>query len=283
MRCILAVLLAASVAHAQTPLAPDADPFAALALATDTSDAAFDAQLRIEQARLALARSERRAVTGWRHWRPQLDLFLSLSTRGVAFPAVSSQGYDPTYAALARWPGDTWGVTASWSLDQLLDRRPVQRADAAIALAEARISLHHARREQREAAARERVLARAERDAQQRRDEQARTDAARALLRVEAGFLARRLDLQRELLRLAVMTYEQGETDYQALTRQRAATLAAEHAVATNTARLDALDAGADPDLALADLDASPPLDLPPAGSASSPIPDEPPGRRSQR
>ena len=119
MRCILALLLAGSVAHAQTPLTPEVDPLAAFALATDTSDAAFDAQLRIEQARLRLARSERRAVTGWHRWRPQLDLFLSLSTRGVAFPAVSSQGYDPTYAALARWPEvyqpATGGRTPIWS------------------------------------------------------------------------------------------------------------------------------------------------------------------------
>ena len=48
------------------------------------------------------------------------------------------------------------------------------------------------------------------------------------------------------------MTYEQGESDYAALARQRLAVLSAEHAQATNAARLDALDATGDPSLALA-------------------------------
>ena len=259
----LAVLLFALASAPAAQVVPDADgavqfgddPLSALQIAADTSEAASRASLRIERARLALARDERRAVVGWRRWRPQLDLFLSVSTRGLAFPSISSQGFDPAYAAIARWPGDTWGVTVSWSIDQVLDRRPVARADAAVALAEARISLHHARREQREAVARERALARAEREAERRRRAQAVSDALAARLRVEAGFLARRLDAQRELLRLAEMEYEQGETDYAALARQRLAVLAAEHAHASNAARLTALDAAGDPALALADLD----------------------------
>ncbi|MDT7858152.1 hypothetical protein RQM47_16005 [Rubrivirga sp. S365] len=279
MRTVLLLAALASAPAAQVvpgpPTAPPGDdPLSALQAAADTSEAAFRASLRIEHARLALARDERRAAVGWRRWRPQLDLFLSVSTRGLAFPSVSSGGFDPAYAAIARWPGDTWGVTVSWSIDQVLDHRPAARADAAVALAEARISLHHARREQREAAARRRAVARAEREAERRRQAQAVSDALAARLRVEARFLARRLDAQRELLRLAQMEYEQGEADYAALARQRLAVLAAEHAHASNAARLTALDAcptcgaaGA-PAPALADLDGTgepaPPRDLPP-------------------
>ena len=225
-------------------LVPDAG--AALAALADTSGAAFDATLRVEGARLDLARDEARAASGWRRLRPRVDLYVSVATRGLAFPSISSQGYDPAYAAIARWPGDSWGLTASWSLDQVLDRRPAQRARAAVRVAQARIDLHHARRDQRRADAQVRALADARRDA----DRQRRADALTAQLRVEAGFLARRLDAQRELLRLAEMTYEQGEADYAALARQRLAVLAAEHAVASNEARLGALRATGDPALA---------------------------------
>lgn len=208
----------------------------------DTSRAAATAALRVEQARLRLAHQELAQLAWFRRLRPRLDLFVSVSTRGVAFPSISSQGYDPTYAAIARWPGDTWGVTASWSLDQLLDRRPLHRARAAVAVAEARVELHHARRAEREAADRERLLVRTEREATARR----RADLAAEVLRTEADFLARRLDAQRELLRLAELKYDQGEADYEAVARQRLAVLSAEHACATNAARLTALEASGD-------------------------------------
>ena len=155
-----AILLAATPTVAQPAdvwTAPS--PLDALSALTDTSDAASRAALRIEAARLDLARDEVRAVTGWRRWRPQLDLYASFATRGLAFPSISSQGYDPVYAAIARWPGDSWGLTLSWNVDQVLDRRPAQRTRAAVQVAEARISLHHARQDQRRAAARERALA----------------------------------------------------------------------------------------------------------------------------
>ena len=244
------VLTAPSVGAQDAPLPQSADPLSDLFLAADTSTAA----LRIEQARLDLARQELRAASGLSRLRPQLDFFLSVSTRGLAFPSISSQGYDPAYAAIARWPGDTWGLTASWSLEQLLDRRPVQRARAAVTLAEARIDLHHARRERQEARTRERMIARAEREADEReRDAEAqrRLALAAAQLRIEADYLARRVEAQRELTRLAAMKYSQGDLDYEGLARQRLALLSAEHAQATNAARLATLDAGGDPDLAL--------------------------------
>lgn len=254
MRPIILVLalLGSAVSHAQEPVLPEGsgDFLSDLLLAADTSTAA----LRIEEARLGLARQELRSVSGLARLRPQLDLFLSVSTRGLAFPSISSQGYDPAYAAIARWPGDTWGLTASWSLEQLLDRRPVQRARAAVILAEARIDLHHARRERQGAQARERAIARAEREAEEReRDAEARrrADLAAIQLRIEADYLARRVEAQRELTRLAEMKYEQGDLDYEGLARQRLALLSAEHAQATNAARLATLDAGGDPDLAV--------------------------------
>jgi hypothetical protein len=250
----LAILVAAASlpAAAQTPGAPANDVDTALGadlgvLLADTSRAAATAALRVEEARLRLARQELGELAWFRRLRPRVDLFVSASMRGLAFPSISSQGYDPTYAAIARWPGDTWGVTASWSLDQLLDRRPLHRARAAVAVAEARVELHHARHAEREAAERERRLARAEREAEAHH----RADLAARTLRIEAGFLARRLDAQRELLRLAEMKYDQGEADYESVARQRLAVLAAEHAQATNTARLAAIDAAGDVDLAL--------------------------------
>lgn len=257
---LLLTLAALALAFARRGLAQDLpgdrlgglsseDPLAALSLLADTSDAG----LRVERARLDLAQAELRAVTGWRRWRPAADFFVSMSTRGLAFPSISSQGYDPAYAAIARWPGDTWGVTLSWSVDQILDRRPVDRARGAVDVAEARIDLYMARREQREAQARERVIARAEREVQRREREanqQRRADLVAQQLRIEADYLARRLDAQRELLRLAELKYAQSEIDYEALARSRLAVLAAEHACATNAARLATLDASGDPDLA---------------------------------
>lgn len=240
------VALSAPLAAQDSPSGDDllgGDPLSRLLLAADTSSAA----LRIEEARLALAIDERAAVTGWRRWRPQLDLFVSVSTRGLAFPSISSQGYDPAYAAIARWPGDTWGLTLSWSVDQVLDRRPVQRVHAAVALAEARIDLHHARRQQQETRERERAVAQARRDADRRAREARERQRASLVadqLRLDDTFLARRLDAQRDLLRLAELTYRQGEADYAALARQRLAVLAAEHAHALNLARLAALSAG---------------------------------------
>ena len=249
----LVLLVLASGAQAQD--ASGSDPFADLLLAADTSSAA----LRIEQARLALAEAELRAVTGWRRWRPSADVFLSVSTRGLAFKPISSQGYDPQYAQIASWPGDTWGVTLAWSLDQLLDRRPIDRARGAVTVAQARIDLHHARRERQQAQARARVIARAERQARDRQRQaegRRRADLAAAQLRIEAGFLARRVEAQQELTRLAQMKYDQGELGYEGLARQRLALLTAEHAQATNAARLASLDAGGDLDVALRDLTA---------------------------
>ena len=248
-----AVLLAAAPAVAQPA---DAWTPTDLSAPTDTSSAASQAALQIETARLDLARAEVRDATGWRRLRPQIGLHASVSTRGLAFPSVSSQGYDPVYAAVARWPGDSWGLTASWSLDQLLDRRPARRARAAVAVAEGRVALLHARREQRDAAAHVRALAQARRDADRQRrdaDRRRRAQAAHALLASDAGFLARRLDAQRELLRLAEMTYDQGGADYADLARARLAVLDAERAVAANAARRDALAATGDADLALTD------------------------------
>ena len=264
---LLALLTAPAAGAQDEPLQyRSADPLSELFLAADTSTAA----LRIEQARLDLARLELRAASGVSRFRPQLDFFLSVSTRGLAFPSISSQGYDPAYAAIARWPGDTWGVTASWSLEQLLDRRPVQRARNAVAVAEARIDLHHARRERQEAQARERLIARAEREADEREreaEQRRRADLAAVQLRIEADYLARRVEAQRELLRLAEMKYEQGDLDYEGLARGRLALLSAEHAQATNAARLATLRAGGDPDLALrsaAPSDSQASGDLPP-------------------
>ena len=271
MRLVLLTLalLGSAVCHGQEP-SPlgGGDALADLFLAADTSTAA----LRIEEARLDLARLELRATSGLARLRPQLDFFLSVSTRGLAFPSISSQGYDPAYAAIARWPGDTWGVTASWSLEQLLDRRPVQRAQNAVAVAEARIDLHHARRERQEAQARERLIARAEREADEREreaEQQRRADLAAVQLRIEADYLARRVEAQRELLRLAEMKYEQGDLDYEGLARGRLALLSAEHAQATNAARLATLRAGGDPDLALGSVS----IDAPEASRGHAPAP----------
>ncbi len=267
---LLLALLVAPVAGAQDEALPyrSTDPLSDLFLAADTSTAA----LRIEQARLDLARLELRSASGFSRLRPQLDFFLSVSTRGLAFPSISSQGYDPAYAAIARWPGDTWGVTASWSLEQLLDRRPVQRARNAVAVAEARIDLHHARRERQEAQARERLIARAEREADEREreaEQRRRAELAAVQLRIEADYLARRVEAQRELLRLAEMKYEQGDLDYEGLARGRLALLSAEHAQATNAARLATLRAGGDPDLALGSVS----IDAPEASRGHAPAP----------
>ena len=255
----LALALTASpLAWGQTldGLAPT--PADALAALTDTTEATAEAALRVEHARLALARHELRATTHWSRLRPQIDLYLSVSTRGLAFPAISSQGYDPAYAAIARWPGDSWGLTVSWTLDQLIDRRPAHRARAAVAVAEARVDLHHARQEARRERDAARALAQAEREQERRQ----RAEAATALLRSEGGFLQRRLDAERELLRLAEMTYEQGETDFAHLARRRLAVLSAEHAHAQNAARLGALTAGLDPaDLALTTPPPAPAMD----------------------
>lgn len=245
---MLASLLAAPTPSAQglvpDALAADLDTAAdAAAALVDTSDAG----LRVELARLGLARTELAAVSSWQSWRPSAHFFASLSSRGLVFPSVSAQGYDPAYAAISRWPGDTWGVTVSWSLDQVLDRRPLRRARAAVEVAEARADAYRARREQQQARAREQALARAERDADRREreaDRLRRAALAAAQLRIEAGFLARRLDAQRELLRLAEITYGQGQTDYPTLARARLAVLAAEHACATTAARLDAAEHG---------------------------------------
>lgn len=237
----LALLLTAS-ASAQTDDLDDGLSGEPL-LTADTSTAA----LRIEQTTLDLARTELRGLSLLRRARPSVNLFMSLSTRGRLFPAVSSQGYDPGYSQLASWPGDTWGLTASWSLDRVLDRAPVHRARAAVAQSEARIDLVHARRAQADARRLEQIARREEQD-ERRRDQEARGARRAALaaveLRIEAGFLARRLDAQRELLDLAEMKYRQGDLGYEALARQRLAVLSAEHAHATNAARLATLDAG---------------------------------------
>jgi hypothetical protein len=212
-------------------------------LSADTSAAALAAGLAVETARLDLARSELRAVAWHRRWRPKVDFFGSVSARGFAFPAISSQGYDPAYAAIAQWPGDTWGVTISWSLDQLLDRRPLHRARADVRVAQARIELAAARREQQTRAERDRRLAAEKRQA----DEQRRARLVATQLRIQQEYEARRLTAVRELLALAEMQYEQGEMEYAQLAAARLAVLSAEHAAATTAAQLAALGAGASP------------------------------------
>jgi hypothetical protein len=211
--------------------------------AFDTSAATIAAALAVETARFDLARHELRAARWYHRWRPKVDLFASVSMRGLAFPAISAQGFDPGYAAVARWPGDTWGVTVSWSLDQLLDRRPLHRARAEVRVAQARVELAAARREQQQRARRDRTIA----DQQRRRAEQRRADLAATQLRIQQRFLARKLAAHQELLRLAEMQYEQGEIAYGQLAQARLAVLSAEHAAATNSAQRAALDAGALP------------------------------------
>ena len=239
-RLLLALLLAALAAGPPPARAQPADD--ASALVADTSDAA----LRIEAAHLALARAELATVTSWQRWRPQLGVYVSLSTRGLAFPAVAAQGYDPAYAAVARWPGDAWGLSLSWNADQILDRRPALRARAAADVAALRVELVHARRADgraRQAQQDARALALAHDRADRRARDVRRAALAADALRVETGFLTRRLTAQQDLLRLAEMRYAQGALDYEALARQRLATLAAEHALATAASRLAALDA----------------------------------------
>lgn len=262
LRALVATLVVAVAAPAGAQgLAPE--DAGDVALVADTSSAA----LRIEHARLALARTELAAAAGWQRWRPMLSTYLSVSSRGIAFPTVGSGGYDPATAALARWPGDTWGLTVSWSPEGFLDRRPVQRARAAVVLAEARVDLVHARRAEQDARQRERDADRRERDrdrAERRAAARRRADHAAALLRTEEGFLGARLDAQRDLLRLAELTYVQGTLGYEALARQRLAVLAAEHALATNAARLTAArDGTPDPLAVLADIDAADADDAP--------------------
>ena len=242
LRLSLALLLTVPAAQGG-PAAAQADVPPARPTDADTSTAV----LRIEQAALDLARQELRGLSALHRLRPSLRVFASLSTRGRVFPAISSQGYDPVYSQIASWPGDSWGVSASWSLDQLLDRAPVQRARAAVRRAEARVELVRARSAQAEVRRLEQLAAR--RDADRRRaDQEARTARrarlAAAELRIESGFLAQRLDAQRELLALAEMRYRQGELGYEALARQRLAVLSAEHAHATNAARLATAEAG---------------------------------------
>ena len=235
MRLLLALL---TLATAVAPAA-QTDP------AADTSTAA----LRIEAARLDLARRDLGALSLWQRARPSVSVFVSVATRGRLFPAVSAQGYDPAYSQLVAWPGDTWGLTASWSLDRLIDRAPLRRARAAVAQAEARVDLVHARRAATEARHRQALARHAEqhalRDAR-RAEALRRAERAAAELDIEAGFLARRLDAQRELLSLAQIRYDQGDLAYEALARQRLAVLAAEHAGATNAARLESARREAD-------------------------------------
>lgn len=244
------VLLAAVATDVPASLAQTADALLAPDAPADPPADTSAAALRVETARLDLARAELAALSRWQRLRPSLSAFVSLSTRGLAFPAVSAQGFDPAYAALARYPGDAWGLTLSWNAEALLDRRPLVRARAAVTLAYARLDLAHARRDEAVARDRARDRDRAERLAAARR----RAGRAAAELRVEASFLARRLDAQRELLRLAEMTHAQGEGGFEALARQRLAVLAAEHAAASNAARLATLDAAlADPAALAAD------------------------------
>ena len=78
-------------------------------------------------------------------------------------------------------------------------------------------------------------------------DRERRRAHDRARLTDERAFLARRLDAQRELLRLAETDYELGDGAYAALARQRLAVLEAEHALVRCDHQLAALDAGLDP------------------------------------
>ena len=242
-----ATILTLSFALASVSLAQPSDRALdafAMGLAADTSAAALAAGIAVETARLDLARSELRAVSWMHRWRPKVDFFGSVSARGYAFPAISSQGYDPAYAAIAQWPGDTWGVTVSWSLDQLIDRQPLHRARADVRVAEARIELAAARRQQQATAQRDRLIA------EQKRadDERRRAALVAAQLHIQREYLSRKLDAHTELLRLAEMQYEQGELDFTSLAQARLSVLSAEHAAAINAAQLAALGDGASPD-----------------------------------
>lgn len=171
----------------------------------------------LEHARVDAARLAYRQARSWKRLLPNVNVHASLSTRGHVFPALSSIGYDPAYAALQQWPGDTWGVSVSWRLDQLMDTRARETAEAAY---------HTALR------ARDVALARLEAEARAHR-EQRQADSLEAALRLAA--LADEMRLAQEerailadLLRLARLRYEAAEIPYETLQRARLALLAKE-------------------------------------------------------
>ena len=227
------------------PSLPEVDPLAALALATDTTDAAFDARLRVEHARLRSPGPSSAPSPAGAAPPPARPLPLALHAR-PRLPRRLVPGLRPHYAAIARWPGDTWGLT------RLVEPRPAPRPPP-----------HPPRRGRHRASPRPASTSTTRAVSSARPPPAsgsslgpsgrprapsatsgpaptpcAPASASRPTSSPDAS------TLQRELLRLAEMKYDQGEIDYEALARQRAALLAAEHAHATNAARLAALDAG---------------------------------------
>lgn len=206
-----------------TPLGAQSAMPGAPALATlssaDSPPPAYDAFL--DAARLAEARIEYAQAHSWKRRLPSFNLYASLATRGVAFPAITAEGFDPLYAALQRWPGDTWGLTVTWRLDQLLDRRARARTAASLATAQARLQATRARLD-------------AERDEKTR---QAQADSLYAAFRLKA--LADNLRRAREehailldLLHLVRLRFDDGEAEYEAVQRARLAVLAKEGEIA---------------------------------------------------
>jgi outer membrane protein TolC len=194
----------------------------------DTALSVLLATMEVERARLDRARLEAAEAASWRARLPSLSSFASLSTRGHVFAPVRSDGYDPRYAEIARWPGDSWGLTASWSLDRL-DPAPRRRARAALSEAEARFALAEARTE-------------AARLETRHRDRERRL--ARERLDQEVAFLADRLALERELLRLAEHDFEHGDGSYATLVQRRLATRSAEYALARAETLREAAEGG---------------------------------------
>lgn len=217
-RILLACVLAGA-AGPGTPLGAHAQ--------TDTTEAAAHALLLppltlypspftlLENARVEQARRAYQQARSWKRLLPSVNLHAALSTRGHVFPAVSAQGYDPAYAALQKWPGDAWGLSISWRLDQVLDTRAKENAEAAYRTA----------RLQRDVA-----IARLVEEHQKARQER-RADSLATALHLQALADEERLALEEQsilvdLLRLARMRYESAEITYEALQRARLAVLA---------------------------------------------------------
>ena len=182
----------------------------------DTRNSQLDTPLaHLENARVEEARLAYEQARSWKRLLPSVNLHAALSTHGHVFPAVSSQGYDPAYAAVQQWPGDTWGLSVSWRLDQLIDTRARKNAEAA----------YHTALLQRDVA-----LARIEEE-QHEAQRQHHADSLAARLRLDALADELRLALEeqsilQDLLRLARLRYESAEITYEALQRARLALLA---------------------------------------------------------
>ena len=223
------------------------------------------AALRYEDVAVAVARDAARAATSWRRLLPKVRAFASASARGFVFtPADPSGGLDPYAAALARWPGDTWGLTLSWDLDQALDDRTRRAARGAVALAEARRALTRARvveaeregvRRAAERAAAE--AARAATDRRRRADEAAALDRRAAALVVQRPFADAERAARHDLTRAAELAHRMGTGAFADLVRARLALLDADRALARLDA--DAADVAARRARLTASPDASPP------------------------